>query len=743
VDFAERLQDLKRMIASGKTEAARKHYEHLCALADDSGPAVPRLDLEMIRARLLAAQDEYRSAIDLAESLLRRFQALGLRDRVAGCHLMLSGLRLRTGDYPEARAHAEAAVYFATWEVEDTALRSDAHNNLGLALKDLGMWEEAERHFRRALEATESDRLRSLRISLNLAILLRKTGKIVEAEEICRDGLKASREAGLSAGVARYGLELANLSLIRQDSDEVRECLRIAGEAIEESGYRRERILALEIEGDLLCLEDDLERAIESYDRGLALSRDLAAGGDLEAEILRRRAQAALRFRRAEEAESLAEEALLLDRRTGDSYEQGICLRVIGEAEISLGKMGTAVEHLEKSVKILSGLSPWCAELARAEQSLGEALTECSGNGAGIGHLLDARRIYSNIGVGARVRALDEMVLSALERLPAGGASVTSRSRRRHSGPALRIDPLEFGMVTCDERIVGDLDQWGPTEARVLIEGDTGVGKELMARALHGLSRRREAAFVAVDCGALSETLADSELFGHARGAFTGAMRERQGLIEAADGGTLFLDEIGELSEALQVKLLRVLENGVLRRVGENTPRRVDVRVISATARDLWAEVESGQFRRDLYYRLKTVLVRIPSLTQRPHDLVPLIEHYLNVFSERHNLPARLTPEALDRLTRYQWPGNIRELKNTLEALVLSAGDGEITVEHTRRFLPESGAEAGLKEQIADLEQEEIERALKASGGNRTRAAEILGISRKTLWQKLRKMNRS
>jgi transcriptional regulator with PAS, ATPase and Fis domain len=301
------------------------------------------------------------------------------------------------------------------------------------------------------------------------------------------------------------------------------------------------------------------------------------------------------------------------------------------------------------------------------------------------------------------------------------------------------LDTEQYGIVTEDERIVGDLERWGPTEARVLVEGETGVGKELMARALHVMSRRREGPFVAVDCGALSETLADSELFGHSKGAFTGAIKGRTGLIEAANGGTLFLDEIGELPEMLQVKLLRVLENGVVRRVGENTPRQVDVRVISATARDLWAEVEAGRFRRDLYYRLKTVLIRVPSLKERPHDIELLVDFYMQIYSERHRVTAELSSDARKRLTRYKWPGNVRELKNVVEALILSQRNGDaIDGGRVMEFLSGINHDAGLKDRIADLEREEIERVMKACDGNRTEAAKMLGISRKTLWQKLK-----
>jgi DNA-binding NtrC family response regulator len=529
---------------------------------------------------------------------------------------------------------------------------------------------------------------------------------------------------------------------VKRDVEQAGEYLRIAREAAENNGYQRERILAIEIDGDLLELRGNLEGALDAYKLGLGLSRALVKGGDLEAEFLRRAAAVCLSMARVEDGKHLVGDALKLNEETHDAYEHGVCLRILGQLEIAEGITGCGIAHLEDAVKELAGLSSWCHELALAELVLGKALTAQSGNGAGVERLLDARRIYSNLGIGSALRVLDDLILSTIP------GEVTDTTERVVSEQRVRMlrrhgmDARHYGIITEDQRILGDLERWGPTEARLLIEGETGVGKELVARALHAMSRRREAPFVAVDCGALSETLADSELFGHSRGAFTGAMKDRVGLIEAADGGTLFLDEIGELSEALQVKLLRVLENGVIRRVGENVPRPVDVRVISATARDLWEEVEAGHFRRDLYYRLRTVLVRVPSLRERPYDIDLLVDHYLQVYAERHETTVGLSDEARRVLANYDWSGNVRELKNVLEALVLSSSDGDIIEGRSvHQFTTSQAGEAGLRDRIADLERDEIERVLKACDGNKTEAAKMLGISRKTLWQKLKQIN--
>jgi two-component system response regulator HydG len=292
--------------------------------------------------------------------------------------------------------------------------------------------------------------------------------------------------------------------------------------------------------------------------------------------------------------------------------------------------------------------------------------------------------------------------------------------------------------MACSLRRVFLQTRWGGTDVRVLIEGETGVGKELVARTLHALGRRREHRFVAVDCGALSETLADSELFGHVKGSFTGALRDRVGLIEEADGGTLLLDEVGELSEMLQTKLLRVLEERKVRRVGENTYRPIDIRVMSATTRDLGQAVEEGHFRRDLYYRLKGVLIRVPALRERRGDIDLLLDHFLRTQSERYGKTIRLSRKARMMLREYDWPGNVRELKNTVEALVVSSEDKTVvTADLLDRLMLSPHRESGHPRRLKEIEQEEIERVLSVCGGNKSKAAKMLGITRKTLYSRL------
>jgi two-component system response regulator HydG len=283
-----------------------------------------------------------------------------------------------------------------------------------------------------------------------------------------------------------------------------------------------------------------------------------------------------------------------------------------------------------------------------------------------------------------------------------------------------------------------------PTESTILISGESGTGKEVLARYIHSLSERADASFHSINCGALPESLLESELFGHAKGSFTGAVKDKEGLLVAAAGGTFFLDEVGEMSPATQVKLLRALQEREVIPVGSTEPVSVDVRLIAATNRELEEEIRRGKFRSDLYYRLNVIALHLPPLRERREDIALLAQHFIERLATKENgTPKRLAEETLEALQRYDWPGNVRELENALErAVVLTQGDvlhpsalpAPVREPPPQRVVSEASA--------ANPSMEVIERAyilwvLQAEGGNKTKAAEVLGIDPSTLYRKL------
>ncbi|MEM9459171.1 MAG: sigma-54 dependent transcriptional regulator [Myxococcota bacterium] len=348
----------------------------------------------------------------------------------------------------------------------------------------------------------------------------------------------------------------------------------------------------------------------------------------------------------------------------------------------------------------------------------------------------------------------DEVVLTLRkaqerQRLRRENAALRARLRQRLAD-AERLGALLIHSAPM-RRMARTVRKVAAFKTTVLLLGESGVGKELAARALHDHSPRREGPFVAVNCGAIPEALLESELFGHRKGAFTDASSDKSGLFEEATGGTLFLDEIGELPPALQVKLLRALQEGEIRRVGDNRPRVVDVRVVAATSRDLSQMVDDGEFRQDLYYRLAVMPVQLPPLRERKDDVPPLVEHF--VASTNARLGTRIEgirADTLDLLLAYDWPGNVRELENTIEhAAVMAEGpwiEPDALPERTRSR-PASGSgyamrfpedDLSVKRAQRAIERDFILRALERTGGNRTHAAKLLDLSHRALLYKIK-----
>ena len=333
--------------------------------------------------------------------------------------------------------------------------------------------------------------------------------------------------------------------------------------------------------------------------------------------------------------------------------------------------------------------------------------------------------------------SLDELVLLVNRILS------TKKQAAREEQLQSDLESLSYDNFIGNSEPVKDLlfivEKVAKSDANVLILGKSGTGKELIANMIHKKSRRSNGPFVAVNCAALTETLLESELFGHERGSFTGAVKRKLGRFELADGGTLFLDEVGEIKPSVQAKLLRALEQRKINRVGGTDEISIDVRVISATNRDLEEEMNTKRFREDLFYRLNVFPIEMPTLSERKDDIPMLADYFCNKLGYRHG---SLSDEVIAHLASYHWPGNVRELKNVLERAIILAGDEELQVEHlTLKSRPQAAVTISAESPLAlhDLEKQAVVDALKKAGGNKTKAAKILNITRRMLYSRLKK----
>jgi DNA-binding NtrC family response regulator len=328
---------------------------------------------------------------------------------------------------------------------------------------------------------------------------------------------------------------------------------------------------------------------------------------------------------------------------------------------------------------------------------------------------------------------LFRLVRRALDRAAKPGPSLVD------PGHAATLSSMIVGRSAPMAEVYRRVARVAATDSNVWISGASGTGKELVAKAIHRHSSRANGRFVTVNCGALAESLLGSELFGHVKGAFTGASSDRRGLFESASGGTLFLDEITETSLAFQVKLLRLLQDGEFRPAGSSVTRRADVRVLAASNLEVDACIREGSFREDLYYRLAAFTIHLPALHERIEDLPLLAEHFLEKLSQDFKHRSTITPSALTMLAAYEWPGNVRQFSNTLEKLAILSPDGVIRGEDVERWLAEMQCQNGAATTLSltHLEQQKISEVLRQCRGNKTRAAALLGIDRSTLYRKL------
>jgi len=756
---AARLSDARRAALTLKQSTILRRQGRFAeawdrlAPAVSAGAALPRAlsaSCAIEGAMLLCHLARYDEALDLARRGVQLAEAEGDRPLLAKAVGQVGFVHLRRGDMLLAReSYEEALPQFR--RLGDETQVAWVRNNLGIVCKNLCEWDAARVHFNEAIaihrrlgqQALLGNRLQ------NLGVLLVKSGSWERAHAVLEEARLCFAQVGDRWGATINLLAFGWLDRLQGRLDEAEKRITEALDKSLAEGFLREEALSREFLGDVAFERGQVDRAIEAYRAALALGERQAPAGDLVSEVLRRIAEVEIVRGRLDAAESAIERAGLVCQLLDDRYETAVLQRVRGQLAAAQGRREDAAQFLRAAVNLFGEMGERF-ERGKSLTLLARIVTE---PGEPRKLLYRASACFAEIGA--------ERQLAEVEKeLAAADSTGTPTPVRTHGEGHGRLkgrklsNPGLVGPSRAMARVADVVSRAAGTDLSVILVGETGTGKELVARGIHAQSRRAERAFIAVNCGALRPELALSQLFGHRRGAFTGAHNDGVGFVEAAHNGTLFLDEIGELPPDVQVTLLRFLESGEYLRLGETQVRRADVRIVGATHVDLRRAVAEKAFRADLFYRLHEVEIELPSLRERSEDVLPLARHFLRAYGGD---PAPgIGEDTAKLLLAHPWPGNVRELENCIKralALLPHMGDmlpAEALAEFFERTpMPpprpvsfEDGdlSRASLKAQVAEADRRDLVRALDEAQGNKSRAAERLGVSRKTLYARMRRL---
>jgi DNA-binding NtrC family response regulator/Tfp pilus assembly protein PilF len=716
-------------LGQGDCQAALAHCRDL--LRDEAKiDSLPiRARLHLLCANALFELARFPDCREHAERALRMADECGDLSLSASALNQLGMVAYREGDLHRTRDLYEQALALHR-RLGDEWAAARVRNNLGLVHKNLCEWEAAIAHHSAALESYR--RLGRFAdtgpVLKNLGIVYQKSGDWMRADECYRGAEEVFLQVGDGLLLARVAIGRGNIARLQRRFIDAESLLLGAVERARSHDARREEVLALEFLGELDMDRGRPESAMARYQDALTRAERMAPEGDLVVELERRRSEALCALQRLDEAELACQRARRLARRIEDRLEHAITHRVGGEIALARGRRDEAVESWKIAVTLLTDCRERL-ELGRAHMMLGRVSEDPLGARR---HIYRAVSLFADLSTPYWLEQaeaeLQRLAGPAPEPAPARPASLLGR---RHRAPSLVACSHPMKVVESVAR------RAAATELSVLLTGETGTGKELIARTIHSLSPRASRPFLAVNCGALRPDLALSQLFGHRKGAFTGAHAEGVGLVEAAHGGTLFLDEVGELPHDVQVTLLRFLESGEYLRLGETQVRRADVRVIAATNRELRGLDGERVFRRDLLFRLNEIEIRLPSLRERREDILPLARHFLAFYGGLEGPPLGADAEGV--LLAHAWPGNVRELENVMKRVAaLHSGNGSLSGGDLLPFLSQE-APAPARANGAHDERAAILAAYEQAGGNKSRLAELLGVSRKTLYARLKR----
>jgi DNA-binding NtrC family response regulator/tetratricopeptide (TPR) repeat protein len=707
-------------------------------------------DKLVLRVAALNGLGRWTDSISSGSPAVGSLSAPYLRKQLSRLHGLLGLAHMRKGAMRDAESHFRAAIHILTWDLGDVEEALRQQRRLALMFLGLGSWHQARFEMEKAIEIADQNGVarESGGLRVNLAVALLKSGPIGSVPAVLDSAEGRLAEVGQTKWLMQAALVRANYLRITGHPTKALEILVPALQMTREQHYSREEAIALEYIGDCYLAKREYKQALEQYEGALKIAEATAPDGDLIPELSHRMGEAFIRLGDPNTAILLCERGFRVARALGDRYEECATHRVYAMAHRAAGNPKKALRIVDEGIDLGRQYEiPY--ELGRALAWAGETRLQELGpdeQAHGRQQLWEARAVFERMGLLPWVRSVDRLL--GFESLSEATLDQPNISALDNLGDLDR-GALRFGIVTCNRKVreaVEILQSVAPSQIPVLITGESGVGKELLAQALHQMGPRRKEPFVPVNCGAISVSLLDSEFFGHERGAFTGAVSSREGLLASSDKGTLFLDEVGELPSQVQAALLRVLETGELRAVGRDDVRKIELRIVAATNTRLEDLVDRGLFRHDLFYRLNGIRVTIPPLREREEDIRALFRYFWSQATTTAKKRLTIEDGVETVLCAYDWPGNVRELRHEIARVVALAPDTSLV--RGESFLPQIQRKdiASLRrdrerrDEVAE-ERLQILSALRAHRGNKAEAARSLGgMKRTTLIYKIERL---
>ncbi len=720
-------------------------------------------EISILRANILRRKGLYAEAIDCLDDaglVKENLEPVQIIKR-----LMIRGMcRNRLGNREEATIILEEALGLATHNSDERA-RAAVLSSIGLLYLSRGFLSRSRDYFKRAVKlyGETADRYGRAASLLNLGIVKGRLGSFAEAEDDIGKAAEGFTESGWEIGLCRSHLALGNVQRYRAYPDKAAQLYERARKIAASRGYLRENALGMSYLGRVSFMLEEYGEAEEMLLKAAELARDVSPGRDIEIQNYRYLADIYLISGEEEKAERYFRKALELAKRFKAEREEGLAYSGLARTAFIRNERDRGADLFERSAELLRKggcrLDLVKTQLDYAQRLLEEEERDSAGGEEAEIALRSADKLWrmliesEHLLSGTEAERLKQENRNHLEKVYALLRKMPKVSGGDADGAFVELScPSEFmehGKIVAVSRSMGDVCAQAEFAAKipspVLITGETGTGKELVARLIHNLGDRSANKFVAVNCSAIPDRLFESELFGHKKGCFTGASSDRKGLFEEASGGSIFLDEIGELTEAQQAKLLRVLQEKKIRRVGENIEREIDVRLISATNKDLDSGFGESSMREDFFYRINEERIHISPLRERREDIVPLLAHFLSDNGNAGRGKIRIEREALKLIQNYSWPGNVREFISVVRRMGRISRGGMITVE----LLPEKVRGGNRRNRIAGSRlkvnggtgerKKTLLKLLKSCNGNKTAVARWLGISRGTLYKELKR----